>query len=343
MQGIGQSNGEGASGGRGLAERLGRLAALCLLPLMVTLAGLALVLERRAEDEAGQRLVTAARNAAHAADAEIESRRLALQAFGSAIDGTRGLADLPAADAAARRLAQAIAAPVGVLDRGLGLLVDTSQPFGTPLASTPAVAAGLWAIETGRAMVSDVLPGPGGTTTSPLLLLPLIRDGRTEAVLSVALSSERLAGVIGPGQAVLLDSRGRTVAVQGGRDADLPDWPVLTATPQGVPQESVGAAGSGLRFALAYLHEAPEWRVVAWEPVGAAASGLRWLVVWLVAAVVLAMVGAMLALRGTRRALLVPLAALVRHAQATAEALHTDSPVPALPAMRAPAEVAALG
>lgn len=343
MQNIGQKNGERASGGRGLADRLGSLAALCLLPLILALAGLGLELQRRAEAEAGDRLVAAARAAAHAADAEIEGRRLALQAFASAIDGMRGLADLPLADAAARRLAQSVGAPVGVLDRGLGLLVDTSQPFGTPLASTPAVAAGLWAIETGRARVSDVLPGQGGAAADPLLLLPLLRDGRTEAVLSVALAPERLASAIGPGNAVLLDGRGRPVAAQGRPASELPEWPVISAAPQGVAQEAVGPGGNQLRIALTYLHEAPEWRVVTWEPAGQITPGQRWLLVWLIAAVALALAGAMLALSRTRRALLTPLAALERHARATADALRADGPRPPVPPLRAAGEIAALG
>ena len=140
---------------------LGRLAARVLLAWAVPLlAGVVLLLAlewRQAEDAQLARLAATASLAARGADSEIEARRIALLAFGASVDPGRNQDDLSATDAAARRLAAALGSTVGVLDRGLGLLVDTSQPFGTPLPSTPAIAAGLWAVETGRPRVSEVL------------------------------------------------------------------------------------------------------------------------------------------------------------------------------------------
>ncbi|MBR0680606.1 PAS domain-containing protein [Roseomonas eburnea] len=312
------------------------------MPSLLIVAGLGLELRRQAQAVDDRKLVSAASVAALRVDAEINGRRLALQAFGNAIDGARSLADLPGTDAAARRLAEALGSPVGLLDRGLGLLVDTSHPFGTPLASTPAVAAGLWAIETGRASVSDVLPGPGGAAVDPLLLLPVLREGRTETVLSLVLASERLAEALGPGHALLLDGRGRTVAAQRGSAADLPEWPVILTAPRATVREGTDAAGNNVRFAIAFLREAPEWRVVAWEP-AAVPAAVRRLVPWLCAAVFLAVAGALLAMRWTRRVLAAPIATLEDHALETAEALRTDAPVPPPPPSAGPAEFAALG
>lgn len=135
MFGIVQDSGRRTSGNRGSATRFAAFAIFCLLPLMLALGGLAYLLESRATAAARARLTEAVHAAARAADAEIMGRRLVLQAFGGTIEPQR-LTDLAATDRAARRIAEMLEAPVGVLDRGLSLLVDTSQPFGTPLAST---------------------------------------------------------------------------------------------------------------------------------------------------------------------------------------------------------------
>ena len=342
MVGIVQDSGRRTSGNRGSVTGVAGLAMLCLVPLMLALGGLAYVLESRAASAARSRLTEAAHAAARAADAEIMGRRLVLQAFGSTIEA-QGLADLAAANRAARRIADLLEAPVGVLDRGLGLLVDTAQPFGTPLASTPAVATGLWAIETGRAQVSDTLPGPAGTTLAPQLMLPVLREGRAENVLSVGLPPERLAALIGPGQAALLDSRGRTVAANGPGAEDLPDWPVISTVPQGTAYGTTGASGRSLLLAVAYLQEAPAWRVVTWEPQGGMLLPRHALTLWLAAAAALALAGTIVALRKLRLALVTPLAALERHVTEAGAALRDDAPVPAPPHLAEPPEIAAIG
>lgn len=342
MFGIVQDSGRRTSGNRGSATRFAALAFVCLLPLMLALGGLAYLLESRAATAARLRLTEAANTAARAVDAEIKGRHLALQAFGSTIEA-HGLADLAATDRTARRIAQMLEAPVGVLDRGLGLLVDTGQPFGTPLASTPAVAAGLWAIETGRTQVSDTLPGPAGTWQAPKLMLPVLREGRAENVLSVGLLPERLAALIGPGRAALLDSRGRTVATTHPGAEDLPAWPVISTVPHGAAHDTTGASGTPMTVAVAYLQEAPTWRVVTWERRGGAILSQHWLTLWLVAAAALAVAGTMVALRKVRLALVTPLAALERHMAEAGEALRNDAPVPAPPSLAAPPEIAALG
>ena len=325
-------------------QGLGRLTGLGLvasaLPL---LAGLIVVLTlewRHAEDAQAQRLAAAAALAGRAADAEIEARRLALLAFGEARSGAGGWSDLTAVDAAARQLAGLLGSPIGVLDRGLGLLVDTREPFGTPLPSTPAIAAGLWAVETGRARVSEVLQGPGGTTLPPKLMVPLLRDGRVEQVLSVDLAVERLGAVLGPGRAALVDNRGRIVASSGGETPELTDWPEISPAPQGTPR--VWPNGR-VRYVVHFLGEAPEWRVVAWEPANAGSGALHRMLPPVLAAILLAVLLGALAWRRALRALHGSLRELGGYAGALAEALRADAPLPAPPAGSGPAEIAALG
>lgn len=342
--GIRQVTAAEARGRRALGRRLLVVAAAGLLPLALGAVALGLAAWRWNEGATGRAVVADARHAALAVDAEIEARRTALRSFAAALDGGRGLANLEAADAAARRLAETLGGPVGVLDRSLGLLVDTSEPFGTPLGSTPAVAAGLWALETGRARVSDVLPGPADTASPPILMLPLPRGGRAEAVLSLRIDTARLIAAIGPGPAALLDGRGRVVASQGASSAAaLPDWPVLSALPRGEAHVVRGADGRDLRLALSYLSEAPEWRLVVWRP--AATGLLPWmsLLPWLGGVILLSVLAAVVALRRTRDALLGPIGTLAHHAAAAAEALRTDGIVPAVPQPQSSGEFAALG
>ncbi len=328
---------------RVLGRRLLVVAAAGLLPLALGAAALGLASRHWNEAATGRAVVAAAGHAAQSVDAEFEARRTALRAFAAALDGGRGLANLEEADAAARRLAETLGGPVGVLDRSLGLLVDTSEPFGTPLGSTPAVAAGLWALETGRARVSDVLPGPADSAGQPMLMLPLLRSGRAEAVLSLRIDTARLVAAIGPGPAALLDSRGRLVASQGASAAVLPDWPVLSGLPRGEARVVPGADGRDLRLAVSYLSEAPEWRVVAWRP--ASAGLLPWmnLLAWLGGVVLLAALAAAAAVRRARGALLGPIEALSHHAAAAAAALRADAIVPAVPQIPPSGEFAALG
>jgi len=313
-----------------------------MVPLVLGAAMLGLLARHWHDAEASRAVLSAATAAAQGVDHDLEGRRVALRAFAAALDGGRGLTDLEAADAAARRLADALGGPVALLDRSLGLLVDTSEPFGTPLGSTPAVAAGLWAIETGRARVSDMLFGTADTA-APIMLLPLLRSSRAEAVLSLRLDPTRLAAAMGPGPAMLLDSRGRTVAVQGGTAAALPDWPVLSGLPRGEARVLDAPDGSAVRLAVTYLAEAPEWRLVAWRPAAAGPLPGWNLLAWAAVVILAAGLLALLMVRQARRALLVPLDALIRHAEASAEAMRADGVLPAVPVGAQAAEFAALG
>jgi len=340
VQGMTQSAGQVGTGGATLSARLRLLVAVAMVPLL--LGGIALAVQdrRAAQDTAQAQLLAGAQAASHAIDAEIESRRLSLLAFGSGIDAPRLATDLATADDAARRLAETLGTPLGLLDRGLGMLVDTSQPFGTPLASTPAIGAGLWAVETGRARVSDMLNGPGSTLLPPMLMVPLIRDGRSEAVLSMALRPERLAAAMGSARAVLLDSRGRMVAAQGAQPGDLPEWHALVALPRDMPTRVATAAGAPTEVVVATLQEAPEWRLVALPARPPAGIGL-W--PWAAGLVALSLLAVAVTLRATLRGLRAPLLDLARHAEATTQALGSDSPAPAPPTPAGPAEIAALG
>ncbi len=336
-----QSSGQSGTRGAALGARLLLLVAAAMLPLAIGGVVLGLLAARADRTAADARLVAAAQSAARAIDNEIEARRLALLAFASGLDPARVASDLAAADTAARRLADALGAPVGLLDRGLGMLVDTSKPFGTPLASTPAIAAGLWAVETGRPRVSDLLGGPGAAALPPMLMVPLIRESRTEAVLSLALRPERLAAALGGGQVLLLDSRGRAVASSAGTPpGDLPDWPRLLNMPRGAATDLTTASGTGITVSVATLQEAPDWRLVAWATPASAGS---WLLPWASGVVALAALAAILMWRITLRALTQPLAVLAQHASATAEALRTESPAPPAPPPSGPSEIARLG
>lgn len=284
--------------------------------------------------------------AAHGVDALLESRRLTLEAFAAGRGDILG-PDLASTDAAARRLAETIGAPIGVLDRGLGLLVDTGQPFGTPLGSTPAVAAGLWAVETGRARVSDVQASPSsagaGGGPKPILLQPVMREGRAIGVLTVTLSPERLAAAAGSGNSVLFDSRWRVVTSVGGGAIDLPDWSILAAAPRGLPQSGRAGSGTHVRFVVTNLAETADWRLVSWEAAGFSETTWPSQLPWVLLGATGALAIALTALARTRTALIRPLIALERHARVTAAAAYGNAPAPTLPNLGVIEEYAALG
>ncbi len=298
-----------------IGGRLGVLALAVALPLLLG-AGLVAALAWTAESDAlDWQVNTQSLIAVRGIDGEIESRRLAIEAFAAA-RGDIEHDDLAATDAAARRLALALDAQVGVLDRGLGLLVDTSQPFGTPLGSMPAVAAGLWAVETGRARVSS---SATGTTPGPtLLMVPIMRSGRASGVISVSLAPERLAAAAASGHSVLFDSRWRIIASNGGAPANLPDWTVLAAAPRRMVQAGEGAAGSAIRYVVTNPAEAPEWHLVTWEPAGFATTMVARLLPWGALCLVVTLAVALVTLARTRATLRTPLLALECHARAAA-------------------------
>lgn len=325
-----------------IGGRLWILVLAVALPLLLCTAltvGLVWNAERGSLD---RRVTHHAAIAGRGIDAEIESRRIALEAFAAA-RGDIEHDDLAATDEAARRLARVLDAQVGVLDRGLGLLVDTSQPFGTPLGSTPAVAAGLWAVETGRARVST--GSAEGAPSPPLLLVPILRNGRASGVLSVSLSPERLAAAAAAaaGRSILFDNRWRVIASAGGGPADLPDWTVLTTAPRSVVQAGENASGAAIRYAVTNLAEASEWHLVTWESAGFAGTATARLLPWLVPGLVIALAIALFAYVRVKAALRGPVLSLQQHARATAEAVGADAPAPALPDLGALGEFAALG
>lgn len=326
-----------------LGSRLRALALAAALPITAAAVLLGLLLTRMEDQATAARLAASAVAAARAVDAEIELRRTALEGFAAAFEGL-GQTDLRATDAAARRLAAALGAPVGVLDRGLGLLVDTEQPFGTPLGSTPAIAAAIWAVETGRPRVSDVLSNAAGDAASPpRLLLPLTEGGRTIGALSVGLSPDRLAEAMTPARAVLFDSRGRIIAARGESGGQPPDWRAISAAARGAVQEGQGADGGPVRFVVANLSEAPDWHLLAWEPAGFGAAAAARMLPWASLSLLGALGIAALAVRRAERRLAEPAEALERHARAVIAALAEDSPPPPPPALGGTAEYAALG
>ena len=322
-----------------IGRRLVLLALASSLPLLLGILILASMARQTEEERLDAALLARAQAIAHAVDVEIETRRLALEGFGALLGTVEG-GNLSAIDDAARRLAQTIRAPVTVLDRGLGLLVDTEQPFGTPLGSTPAVGAGLWAVETGRPRVSDVPPGSSG---APLLLVPTVREGRVVGVLGVGLQTDRLAAALAPGPAMLFDSRWRVVASQGSELAGLPGRPVLADAPRGVVQRGQSADGATTRFVVLHLGEAADWRLVTAVPAGFATSILGQLLPWALAALAIAVLVAIVVLYATGRQLRTPMLALARQARASAAALRDDAPPPPLPELGRVEEYAELG
>lgn len=316
---------------------------LAIAPVLLVVLGVGAALVWLERDAADVRLIEAARIASRAADAEIERRRAALEGFAAALAAAPD-ADLAATDAAARRLAATFGAPIAVLDRALGVLVDTAQPFGTPLGSTPAIAAAIWAVETGRPRVSDVLIGAQGAGGAPpQFVLPRMQDGRATGVLAIQIAPERIAEALAAPRATVFDSRGRIVAARGADAGPGPDWPSVFTAPRSTAREGRGADGASLRFVVAHLAEAPEWQLVVWEPARLAASPLGRVLPLGAGLLLLALAVAAIAWRRSLRTLREPVEAAERHIEALAGALAADGQIPAPPSLGGTAEFVALG
>jgi PAS domain S-box-containing protein len=142
---------------------------------------------------------------------------------------------------------------------------------------------------------------------------------------------------------VLFDSRWRVVANVGGSAADLPDWTVLAAAPRGTPQSGRTAPGGAIRYVVTNLSEAPEWRLVTWEPSGFETMAAAGLLPWLLGGLAIALTTALVASAWLGKLLREPLAALEHHARQTAAAMRGDAPAPPLPQLGPIEEYAALG
>ncbi|NVN88583.1 MAG: PAS domain S-box protein [Rhodopseudomonas sp.] len=245
-----------------LRVRLCVMVALLLLPALVVAGALSFRLAAAEREQIEQELARTAEQRATEIDREIESTKAMLVVLA----GSRYLqtGDLEGfhrrASEIARQLGTLVVLHRPTQDRRV---ITTSVPWDeTPELTMPAVrlAAEQRAIESGQAVVSDVFFGPVSKQYLVAVILPVMRNGVCDYVLSIGIPAAKLSSILashvhGPGRVdVILDRRNAFVARSGNSDAF-----VGTQAPSEVAWSELPNAGmldvtnrDGIRFHDAY-------------------------------------------------------------------------------------------
>ena len=202
---------------------LTRLILLCVLPLVLLAAYLAIDSVRTTRSETNLEAANLAKNFVTAIDNNLNARIAALQM----------LTLSPLADRASRRKefyqeAQGFRAGFGshviLADLQMRMLFNTRVPFGTLLPALPRPrgrAAAPIALETGKPAVGDTFFGPIANELLVAIAVPGLREGRTAFLLLTVFESHqfqnRLAQVaLPPGWSLaLIDGNGEAIARRG--------------------------------------------------------------------------------------------------------------------------------
>lgn len=297
----GQLSGAGRPAARARPALAGLAAALAVA-VLVALGGLWLLpppehAAARALRQAA--LAQAAEAAAEAIDGELGRRIGVLAAFATSPALDRPVASLPALDRQGRAVAALVGAPVAVADASLARLVDTAQPFGTPLPGLGEAAPALQALESGAATLAEIggtgWPAPAGGVEAGepphiALAVPVRRDGRDAAVIVSRLDPAALEGLLARSAGMdgaafaLLAPPDRLVAATAPPVEGWGELPRRAATEPG-PLRLRDAGGAEIVLAAAPLAALPAWRVVAARRLPPPAGGEAVLASILVAAV----------------------------------------------------------
>jgi len=245
-----------------------------------------------------------------------------------------------------RRSSTALGTPISVIDRTLGQVADTTQPFGTPLPPVGASVAALQALETRRPTIGDFDPAEGEVAASVPIIVPVLRDGQAVAAIAgridLARLQRRLTEAASEGTLLLLDGQGRLLAgLDAGRTGNVVMDPrVLSALPEGIGFDRSIRAPVQERAVVRHLAGETGWAIVAVLPLATLAEAHRSAVLPGALAAALAffagLAGAVLLTGRLRR----PIVALTDFANAVAES--GDAPLPDPPLALATAEFEAL-
>jgi hypothetical protein len=173
-----------------------RLIWLCVAPLVLLAAYLAVDNVRTAQKQRDLQAANLAKNAVHTIDQGLEAR----------IGGLKILAQSPNADRAenlrkfyreARNFHRTFGSHVVVADPAMHMLLNTRVPLGTALPMLPRPAghaAAPTALATGEPAVGDMFPGPIAHEPLLAIAVPGLRDGKV-AFLVLAVFEARIMAV----------------------------------------------------------------------------------------------------------------------------------------------------
>ena len=201
---------------RGLRAHLVALVLAVLLPALALGAATAWHMAGNYRAAFEERLSATAQALALALDREVQAHVAALTTL--AASPRLDEADLAGFYAHARGAAEALGTPIAVIGADLQQRLHTERPFGTPLPMTGAPEAVRRAVETGRPAVSDLLTGAVLRSPVVAVMVPVVRGGRADAVLSAPVDPGRLSallasqGLRGGAFATLIDAKDVVVA-----------------------------------------------------------------------------------------------------------------------------------
>ncbi len=232
--------------------RLRRLIWLCVLPVVLWSAWVAVGGIRLLRDRLDREMDGLARGFVAALDAELSARIDALRIL-AAVPGLRDPGDQAALFRAGPEARPAPLDQLILVDLGppLRVLIDTREASAAPSLALPAAAAeaAAEAARTGRSVVGEVPAGVSGTGGSPALAVPVPSGGPHGLVLLTPLGSDffdrSLARLTPPDgwSVVLRDGRGRVLARRG---AQLSEGVSEGVSEDGSERTSAGVADPGV-------------------------------------------------------------------------------------------------
>lgn len=229
---------------RSYSTRL-HLLALALSLLLPVLGVAGYVGWRFAESERArldQQAEDLARNTTIAIDRELRSIITALQVLGLA-ESLQSW-DLPSFHHRATQVAQLQGTTIALRDLNSGVLLSSNVPWGAPLpARSSFVDADRNALDTGSPAVSNFFVGVINQLPSIGVVLPVVRNGQTSALLSASFDVQRLRSAMAeelpPGwNAALVDSKG--IVITRLRDPDISGQPAFSSLLAQARQASSG-------------------------------------------------------------------------------------------------------
>lgn len=278
-----------------LRRYLTLLIWLCVLPLALLAAGLAVGHLKDVQDEAQNEARRLSRSLATAVDQLLQARLSAL----------RGLAQSPLADdparwselhREARGFSEGFGSHIGMIDAQLRPRLHTSVPYDSVLPPSPPLAverAARAALDTAQPVVSDLYRGTVSGQDSAAIVVPGMRDGRAAFVFVNPVTLGQLERLIDP------------LALQPGWGVTLADGAGNVLAQRAAAGDAAVPAGPG-NWRFVELATLAPWSVVVQVSQTAFLSRLTPVAVWMLAAflgaTVLAVVGGQLAGRRLARA-----------------------------------------
>ena len=265
----------------GLQTYLVLLVLAVLLPSLALGAATAWHMAGNYRAASEERLSDTVGAMALAIDREIEARSAALKVLAASPLLDSPESDLGAFNVQARRVAETLGSPIVLIGADQRLRIHTGRPYGMSLPAIHAAETAHVALVTGRPAVSDLITGSVSGTPLAAVMVPVLRNDRSIALLVTPLGATRLLDLLaapgvlsGDAFGTLSDSQNTVVARSRNSQEfigrPVPNWFVQASAgrDRGIIE---GAALEGQDVVLAFrrLTSAPGWTVTIALPLAA--------------------------------------------------------------------------